>query len=156
MRVGFGYDIHALKKGRKLILGGIEIPHPKGLVGHSDGDALLHAILDAVLGAAGEGDIGDHFPNTDAKFKGTPSKNFSIKIMTMLKTKRLKVSHIDATVIAESPKLSGFKDQIRQNLGKLFSVSKSHVSVKAKTNEGFGSIGKGEAIACFAVVSLKG
>ena len=156
MRVGIGYDIHPLKKGRKLILGGVEIPFPKGLGGHSDGDVLFHAIVDAALGAMGEDDIGTHFPDTDAKWKGASSLAFVKKVNEILKTKRLKVAHIDSTVIAESPKLLDFKPRIKEHIARAFGIPASSVGVKAKCNEGFGAVGKGRAIACFAVVSLKG
>ena len=156
MRVGIGYDIHALKKGRKLRLGGVEIPFSKGLIGHSDGDALLHAIVDAVLGAMGEGDIGEHFSDKETRYKGASSLLFVQKVMGMLKIKRLKVAHIDSTVIAENPNLSSFKPKIRHKIAQSFGLPISSVGVKAKTNEGLGAVGKNKAIACLAIVSLKG
>ena len=156
MRVGIGYDIHALKKGRKLILGGIEIPSAKGLLGHSDGDVVLHAIVDAVLGAAGEGDIGEHFSDKDGRFKNAASALFVKKAKEILKQKRLRVSHIDSTVVVEAPKLFDFKRRMREKIAKEFGITVSQVGLKAKTNEGFGAVGEKKAIACFAVVSLKG
>jgi 2-C-methyl-D-erythritol 2,4-cyclodiphosphate synthase len=154
VRVGIGYDIHALKKGRKLILGGVTIPYPKGLFGHSDGDALFHAIIDAVLGAMGEGDIGELFPDSDPKNKGVSSERFVRKVSEMLKKKRLRVAHIDSVVIAEAPKLGPYKAAIKKRIAAAFGLSASSVGVKAKTNEGFGPLGKNQAIACYAVVSL--
>lgn len=155
MRVGIGYDIHALKKGRKLVLGGVEIPSPKGLVGHSDGDVVLHAIVDAVLGAAGEADIGTLFPNDDLRWKGADSKVFLSEVLKILKKKKLSVAHADSTVVLELPKLAGFREKIRRNIAQSLGIAVTSVGFKAKTNEGFGAIGKGEAIACFSVVSLK-
>jgi len=156
LRVGIGYDIHALKKGRKFILGGVEIPFSKGLSGHSDGDVLLHAIVDAVLGAAAEGDIGDYFSDQDERNKGMNSLLFIRKAAGILKKKKLKISNIDAVVIAESPRLSGHKEGMKKVIAKAFGISPAQVGIKAKTNEGFGALGKNQAIACFAVVSLKG
>jgi 2-C-methyl-D-erythritol 2,4-cyclodiphosphate synthase len=156
MRVGIGYDIHALKKGRKFILGGVHIPHPKGLEGHSDGDALFHAIVDATLGAMGEGDIGTFFPDTDKRYKGADSLLFVKEVVKLLKKKKLKLEHIDSTVIAEAPKLFDFKPKMRENIAKAFGVPVSRVGVKAKTSEGLGPVGKKKAVECLAVVSLKG
>lgn len=155
MRVGIGYDIHALKKGRGLVLGGVRIPFPRGLAGHSDGDVLTHAIADAVLGAMGGGDLGNHFPDTDARWRGADSFIFVKGIRQMLKKRRLKIAHVDSVIIAEEPKLADHKMKIQQNLAKALGLQSSQVSVKAKTNEGFGALGKKQAIACYAVVSLK-
>ena len=154
MRIGIGYDIHALRKGRKLILGGVTIPHTKGLLGHSDGDVLLHAIVDAALGAMGEGDIGSHFSDQDSRYKNADSILFVKKVKDLLKKKRLKVGHIDSTVIAEEPKLLYYKIEMVKKISQVFGIPASQVNVKAKTNEGFGEIGKKQAIACFAVMSL--
>ncbi len=153
-RVGIGYDIHALKKGRKLILGGVRVPFHKGLYGHSDGDVLYHAIVDAVLGAAGEQDLGDLFSDKDPKTKGANSLLFVNKARGVLKKKRLKIVNIDAVILAEAPKLLGWKEKIRKNVAAAFGVTVSQVGVKAKTNEGFGAVGRNQAIACQAVVSL--
>lgn len=155
MRVGIGYDIHALKKGKKLLLGGVLIPYSHGLDGYSDGDALLHAIVDAVFGALGEGDIGDHFSNKDPRWKGADSRMFVKEALSRLKKRKLVVAHIDSVIIAEAPKLGKYKEEIQKNVAKAFGLSLSSVGVKAKTNEGFGVLGRGEAIACQAVVSLK-
>ena len=154
MRVGIGYDIHALKKGRKLILGGVEIPFERGLVGHSDGDALSHAVVDALLGAAAEGDIGEYFPDTDLRYKGASSEVFLRRTTELLHRKRLEIGYIDAVILAEAPNLSRFKEKIRKKLAERLGVALSKVSVKAKTNEGFDAVGKGLAIACHAVATL--
>ncbi len=154
MRIGIGYDIHPLKAGRKLILGGVEIPFSKGLLGHSDGDVLLHAIVDAVLGAAGAGDIGDFFPDSDPRYKNADSLWFAKKVHAYLAKKGFKLKHVDATLIAEAPPLLNYKMKMRENIAKVFKLPAARVGVKAKTNEGFGAVGQGKAIACFAVVSL--
>ncbi len=154
MRVGFGYDIHALKKGRRLVLGGVELPFSKGLAGHSDGDALFHAIADALLGALGQGDLGDHFPDTDARFKNADSRLFLKKIKGLLAAQRLQVTHIDSTVITEAPKLAVYRQKMRQNIAAALGLDVTAVSVKAKTNEGFGAVGKKQAIACYAVAAV--
>ena len=155
MRVGIGYDIHALKKGRKFFLGGVEIPFSKGLLGHSDGDVLIHALVDAVLGAAGLGDIGEFFSSADPRYRNAQSSLFVKKVLGLVKKKGLKISHVDSTVIAQAPKLGPFRDKIRKNLAKIFGIRESCVGVKAKTNEGFGAVGRGKAVACFAVASLE-
>ena len=154
MRVGIGYDIHALKKGRKLVLGGVTIPYPKGLLGHSDGDVLLHAIVDAVLGAMGGGDIGDYFSDKDSRYKNADSILFVKKVRVLLRKKKLRVGNIDSTVIAEEPKLTLYKKKIRDRIAATFGIQASQVNIKAKTHEGFGEVGKKQAIACFAIVSL--
>ena len=154
MRVGIGYDIHALRKGRKLILGGISVPFSKGLVGHSDADVVLHSVIDAVLGALALGDIGDHFPDHEPRYKGKSSVFFVEKIKALLKKRRLKIAHIDTTIIAQAPKLSGHKQKIKRKIAEVFMVPLERVGVKAKTNEGFGLVGKNQAIACFSIVSL--
>lgn len=156
IRTGIGYDIHALKKGRKLILGGVEIPFGKGLAGHSDGDVLFHAIVDALLGAAKAGDIGDHFPSSDAKYRQANSRIFMDKARSLLKKKNLMVSHIDAVIIAEAPKLAPYKEKIAGSIAKALGIKSSQVSVKAKMNEGLDAIGKGQAMACYAVATVKG
>ena len=154
MHVGIGYDIHALKKGLPLILGGVSIPFPKGLVGHSDADALYHAICDAIFGAAGTGDIGDHFPDSDPRFKGAPSAVFARKARSVLKAKGFKILFIDAIIVAEAPKLFDFKTKMKKNIAKDFGVSPACVGLKAKTNEGFGAVGRNEAILCQAAVTV--
>ena len=153
-RIGIGYDIHALKKGRKLILGSVVIPFGKGLYGHSDGDVLYHAIVDAVLGAAGEQDLGDLFSDKDPEIKDASSLLFVNKAREVLKKKRLKIVNIDAIILAEAPKLLSWKEKVRKSVALAFGVAVSQVGIKAKTNEGFGAVGRNEAIACHAAVSL--
>ena len=156
MRVGIGYDIHRLKKGRKLRLGGVEIPHPKGLSGHSDGDVLIHAVVDALLGAAGLGDIGAHFSDTDPKYKNADSRLFLRAVREMLRRKKLKIVNVDAVLIAEKPKLTAYKAEMGANIARELGLKPPQVNIKAKTNEGLETIGRAEAMACTAVASLKG
>ena len=155
MRVGIGYDIHPLKAGRKLVLGGVHIPFGWGLAGHSDGDVLYHAIVDAILGAAGAGDIGDFFPDTDPRYRGADSYLFVKKALEILKKKKLKLVHLDSIILAEAPKLSADKKKIKENVARVLGLELSHVGVKAKTHEGFGAVGTKQAIACQVVVSLE-
>ncbi|MDO8462510.1 MAG: 2-C-methyl-D-erythritol 2,4-cyclodiphosphate synthase [Deltaproteobacteria bacterium] len=155
MRIGIGYDIHPLKAGRKLILGGVEIPFEKGLLGHSDADALFHAIGDALLGALGAGDMGDHFPDTDPRFQGQSSSFFLQEILKKVKKAGYVVHHLDSNVILEKPKLGPYKEEMVANISKLLKVSRDRVNVKAKRNEGLGSLGRGEGIAAQAVVLLR-
>jgi 2-C-methyl-D-erythritol 2,4-cyclodiphosphate synthase len=156
MRAGIGYDLHRLAEGRKLILGGIEVPFHKGSAGHSDGDALAHAICDALLGAAGLGDIGSHFPDTDPKWKDVSSLRFLERVRDLLVERRLRISHIDAVVILEKPKLGPLFPAMREALAKSLAISASAINLKAKTNEGVDAIGHGEAIAAQAIVTLEG
>jgi len=155
-RTGIGYDLHRLAEGRKLILGGIEVPFHKGPVGHSDGDALAHAICDALLGAAGLGDIGAHFPDTDPKWKDVSSLRFLERVRELLVEQRLRIAHIDAVVITEKPKLGPHFPAMREVLAKSLGISTSAINLKAKTNEGVDAIGHGEAIAAQAIVTLEG
>jgi 2-C-methyl-D-erythritol 2,4-cyclodiphosphate synthase len=155
-RAGIGYDLHRLAEGRKLILGGIEVPFPKGPVGHSDGDALAHAICDALLGAAGLGDIGTHFPDTDPKWKDVSSLRFLERVRELLVERRLRIAHIDAVVITEKPKLGPHFPAMREALAKSLGISTPAINLKAKTNEGVDAIGHGEAIAAQAIVTLEG
>ena len=155
-RSGIGYDLHRLSAGRKFILGGIEVPFDKGCVGHSDGDALAHAICDALLGAAGLGDIGTHFPDTDPKWKGANSLRFLAHIRSLLAEKRLRIVHLDAIVIAERPKLGPHFAAMRDALAAALGIQAAQINLKAKTNEGVGSIGRGEAIAAQAIATLEG
>jgi len=155
-RAGIGYDLHRLAEGRKLILGGIEVPFHKGPVGHSDGDALAHAICDALLGAAGLGDIGAHFPDTDPKWKDVSSLRFLERVRELLVEQRLRIAHIDAVVIMEKPKLGPHFPAMREALAKSLGISTSAINLKAKTNEGVDAIGHGEAIAAQAIVTLEG
>ncbi|KPK39489.1 MAG: hypothetical protein AMJ78_08430 [Omnitrophica WOR_2 bacterium SM23_29] len=155
MRVGLGYDIHRLVEGRKLILGGVEIPYIKGLEGYSDADVLLHAICDAILGAIGKGDIGIHFPDTDPAFKDIPSIELLDEVKETVKTSGYKIINIDSTLILEEPKLGPFKNKMKQIISRLLGVTEDMINIKATTQEGVGSIGRGEAIAAYAIVSVE-
>ena len=156
MRIGIGYDIHRLQKGRKLCLGGVRIPHPKGLAGHSDGDVLIHAVVDALLGAAALGDIGEHFSDRGTRYKDADSRFFLLQTRRLLAKKKLRVLNVDSVIVAERPNLSKYKRRMRGNIARALGVAVSRVNVKAKTNEGLGPLGKGQAIACYALASLKG
>lgn len=153
-RIGTGYDIHRLVEGRKLIIGGINIPYIKGLLGHSDGDVLLHAICDALLGALAEGDIGQHFPDTDPKYHNISSTELLRTVNDLVKKKNFMIGNIDTVVIAQEPKLSPFKKQIQEKISQILKVKEGNVNIKAKTNEGIGEIGQEEAIACLAVATI--
>ena len=150
-----GYDIHRLVPDRKLVLGGEEIPYIKGLVGYSDADVLLHALCDAILGALGLGDIGEHFPNTDPKYKDISSMELLKEVGTLLDKKSHSVNNIDITLVMEEPRLSPFKERMRQNIASVLKMDVDDINIKATTNEGVGSIGRVEAIAAFAVVTLE-
>ncbi len=154
MRVGIGYDIHRLRKGGKLRLGGVFIPFSKGLVGHSDGDVVLHAIVDAVLGALGEGDIGSHFSDKDARFRGADSMLFVRQTRALLHHKGYRIENVDCTIIAEEPKLGPFREKIRRSIAGGFGIPTGAVGVKAKTNEKLGPVGQKRAMICLAVASL--
>lgn len=155
MKVGIGYDIHRLVEDRALILGGIEIPYVKGLLGYSDGDVVLHAIADAMLGAIGSGDIGEYFPNTDEQYKDIKSLEILRKTADMVYSKKLAIGNIDTVIIAEEPKLYPFKQKMVEAIAGILGIDKNKVNIKATTNEGVGSIGKGDAIAAYAVVILE-
>jgi len=155
-RSGIGYDLHRLSEGRKLMLGGIAVPFDKGSVGHSDGDVLSHAICDALLGAGGLGDIGTHFPDTDLKWKGVSSLLFLEHTRKLLDERHLYISHLDAVVICERPKLGPHFPAMRAALAKSLGIASGQVNLKAKTNEGMGEIGRGEAIAAHAIATLEG
>ena len=155
MRIGTGYDVHKLVEGRKLILGGVEIPHYLGLLGHSDADVLLHAIMDALLGAAALGDIGLHFPDTDDKYKGADSSKLLEEVNKLIHEAGYKISNIDATIIAQKPKLKPFIDEMRMNIAKTLDLDISRVSVKATTEEHLGFTGREEGIAAQAVCLLE-
>ena len=154
MRVGIGYDVHRLVPERRLVLGGMEIPFQKGLLGWSDGDVLIHAIIDALLGAAALGDIGSHFPPNDPAYEDISSIKLLGRVGNMLKSQGWRISNIDATVIAESPKLSPFFEEIGRKLAQALLVDESCIGTKAKTNEGLGFIGQGEGIAAYAVALI--
>ena len=153
--VGIGYDVHRLIEGRKLILGGIEIPHDRGLDGHSDADVLTHAIADALLGAAGEKDIGHHFPNTDPSIKGIDSQEILRRVQAILTTKKLAIVNIDCSLIAEAPKVSPHLQAMRTKLSETLQIPPQRIGVKATTNEGLGFIGRGEGIAAMAVACVQ-
>jgi len=153
-RCGIGYDLHRLEEGRKLIVGGIELPFDKGPVGHSDGDVLAHALCDALLGAAGLGDIGTHFPDTDPKWKGANSMLFLEHARKLVDEKHLAIEHIDAVVIAEKPNLGPHFPKMRGALAKALSVGPEQINLKAKTNEGVDAIGRGGAIVAYVVATL--
>ncbi|MGB8459296.1 MAG: 2-C-methyl-D-erythritol 2,4-cyclodiphosphate synthase [Candidatus Acidiferrum sp.] len=154
VRCGIGYDLHRLAEGRKLIIGGIELPFDKGPVGHSDGDVLAHALCDALLGAAGLGDIGTHFPDTDPKWKGANSLLFLEHTRTLLGGKNFVIEYVDAVVILEKPKLGPHFPKMREALARSLGISTDQISLKAKTNEGVDAVGHGEAIAAYVVATL--
>ena len=154
MRIGHGFDVHRLVTGRKCIIGGVEIAHDKGLDGHSDADVLLHAICDALLGAATLGDIGKHFPPTDARYKGIDSRELLRHVVDLIQQKNYKVGNIDATVICEAPKLSSYTAQMCANIAADCGVEVSQINVKATTTERLGFTGRGEGIAAEAVCIL--
>lgn len=153
MRVGFGYDSHRFAEGRKLVIGGVEIPHDRGLQGHSDADVLCHAVTDAVLGALGLGDIGKHFPDTDDNWKDAVSTGLLKRVVDMAEMQGYTVEWLDSTVVAESPRLAPHIDQMKTTLSRA-GIPLAAINIKAKTNEGMGFIGRGEGIAAFAVCVL--
>ena len=155
IRTGFGFDIHRLKKGGKLIIGGVEIPFEKGLVGHSDGDLVLHAICDAALGAVCAGEIGEYFPPTKETKKGISSVFITKKILEIIKKKGASIVHIDATIVAQAPKMKPHYLEVRKSLNKIFKIGLGNISFKSKSHEGLGDIGKGNAMQAFAVVNVK-
>ncbi len=154
-RCGIGYDVHRLAKGRKLILGGVEIAHSHGLEGHSDADVLSHAIADALLGAIGAGDIGQHFPNTDESIRGISSIEILKRVTELLTDKRARVLNVDATLIAETPKITPHVPAMRQKIATAIGTSESNVSVKATTNEKLGPVGRGEGMAAIAIATIE-
>ena len=154
MRIGMGYDVHRLTEGRKLIIGGVDIPYEKGLLGHSDADVLLHAIMDALLGAAALGDIGKHFPDSDPAYKGISSMELLGKVGQLLEDNSFLIENIDATIIAQAPKMRPYIDTMRENIARVLQVEVSQVNVKATTEEGLGFTGTGEGISSQAVCLL--
>ena len=154
MRIGMGYDVHRMVEDRKLIMGGVEIPYEKGLLGHSDADVLLHAIMDALLGAAALGDIGKHFPDTDPAFKGISSVKLLQHVGELLEENKFLIENIDATIIAQAPKMRPYIDQMRQNIASALQIEAEQVSVKATTEEGLGFTGTGEGISAQAICML--
>ena len=154
MRIGSGYDVHKLVEGRKLILGGVEIPYEKGLLGHSDADVLVHAVMDALLGAAALGDIGRHFPDTDPAYKGADSMKLLAHVRKLIEEKGYFIENIDATVIAQRPRLAPYIDQMKANIASVLAISPDQVNVKATTEEGLGFTGHGLGIAASSVCLL--
>jgi len=155
MRVGLGYDVHQLVSSRKLILGGVEIPHTHGLLGHSDADVLLHAIKDALLGAVALGDIGKHFPDTDPQYKGISSLLLLAKVKELLAEQGYSLNNLDSTIVAQTPKLAPYIPKMQENIAKVLGVSLEQINVKATTTEGLGFAGRKEGIAAYAIVSVK-
>ena len=154
MRIGSGIDVHAFGPGDFIMLGGVRVPHSHGVLAHSDGDVVLHALCDALLGAAGLGDIGQHFRDTDPQWKGADSKSFVRSVMNMLLIRKLRVGNADITVLAEGPKVGPVRDEIRRQVAELLEVSEENVNVKATTTEKLGFLGRKEGIAAQAIVLL--
>jgi|SRR5215212_5557441 len=155
VRCGIGYDVHRFGDGRKLILGGVEIAHSRGLDGHSDADVLSHAVADALLGAIGAGDIGEHFPNTDESIKGISSLEILSAVAELLRNKSAHPVNVDATIIAEAPKIAPHVAKMRRVMADALGMSETDISVKATTNEGLGTIGRGEGIAAMAIANVE-
>jgi len=155
MRIGMGYDVHKLATDRELIIGGVTIPYEKGLLGHSDADVLLHTVMDALLGAAALGDIGKHFPETDKKYKGASSMELLKEVGEMIEAELYIIENIDATIIAQKPKMRPYIDEMRQNIADVLAISIEQVNVKATTEEGLGFTGSGEGISSHAVCALE-
>jgi len=155
IKTGFGYDVHKLVEGRKLFLGGVEVPFSKGLIGHSDGDCLIHAVVDALLGAAGESDIGQCFPDTDPKYKNVRSTSLLKEVVRRIKEKNVEILNIDSIIIAEKPHLASYVPQMKEMLCSIINIRQEDFGIKAKTNEGLGMIGQGKAIAALAVVLVQ-
>lgn len=155
MRVGMGYDVHKLTDNRKLVIGGVEIPYEKGLLGHSDADVLLHAIMDALLGAAALGDIGKHFPDNDDAYRGISSITLLKRVGELLEDKNYIIENIDATIIAQSPKMRPYIDQMECNIAQTLGIDREQVNVKATTEEGLGFTGSGEGISAQAVAAIE-
>ncbi len=155
MRIGMGYDVHLLTENRKLIIGGVDIPFTKGLLGHSDADVLLHAIADALLGAAGLGDIGRHFPDNDVQYKNISSMILLQKTIDLLRNKNYTVINIDATIIAQMPKMAPYIEIMRSNVAKVLSLDKEYINIKATTEEGLGFTGAGQGIAANAITLIE-
>lgn len=155
MRVGFGYDVHRLVNGRPLILGGVEIPYEKGLLGHSDADVLVHSVMDALLGAAGAGDIGRHFPDSDERYKGIKSLILLSRVGEILNEKGFSVGNIDAVVVTQQPKLAPYMEEMKLNMAKALAIDPARINVKATTTEGLGFTGTGEGIAAYGTALLK-
>ncbi len=155
MRFGIGYDVHKLVEGRELVLGGVAVPFEKGLAGHSDADVLVHAIMDALLGAAGQGDIGRHFPDTDLQYKGISSLKLLERAVGVISGTGYRVNNVDSIIVAQRPKLAPYTDEMKSKLAGIMNIHPSQVNVKATTTEGLGFTGIGEGIAAYAVASLE-
>jgi 2-C-methyl-D-erythritol 2,4-cyclodiphosphate synthase len=155
IRCGIGYDVHRLAKGRKLILGGVEIAHSRGLEGHSDADVLSHAIADALLGAIGAGDIGQHFPNTDESIRGMSSIDILREIKALLTKNKAQAINVDATILAEAPKIARYIPVMRKAIARAIDLDESRIGIKATTNEGLGAIGRSEGIAAMAIATVE-
>jgi len=155
MRVGQGFDAHAFQAGGRLVLGGVHVPYDRGLEAHSDGDVVLHALCDALLGAAGLGDIGDHFPDTELRFKDISSVELLIRTFQRIREEGFLVNNVDATILAEAPRLDRHRHAMQSNIADVLEVDPSVVNIKATTMEGLGAVGKGEAIAAMCVVTLR-
>ena len=154
-RFGMGYDVHRLVEGRKLILGGVEIPWEKGLLGHSDADVLLHAVADALLGAAALGDIGRHFPDTDEKFAGADSMKLLAEVVRLVREKGYRVGNVDATIVAQAPKIAPYIEKMAENIARVLGVERDCVNVKATTEERLGFTGSGEGMSAYAVAGIE-
>jgi 2-C-methyl-D-erythritol 2,4-cyclodiphosphate synthase len=154
-RIGHGYDVHKLKEGKKFIIGGVEIDHHKGAVGHSDADIVIHVICDALLGALSLGDIGKHFPDTDNKYKGIDSKILLQKVMKLVEDKKYQISNVDVTILLQKPKLRSYIDSMRDTLSNIMEIDSSQISIKATTTEGLGFVGREEGVAAHCVCILK-
>jgi len=154
-RIGFGYDIHRLEAGRRLVLGGTDIPSAAGLLGHSDGDALVHAVIDALLGALGEGDVGAHFPDTDPRFAGARSVGLLESVMGLVRSRGAEIVNVDTVIVAEEPKMGPHIPAMKATLAPVLGIRPSAIGIKAKTNEGLGPVGEKQAIACYAVALIK-
>jgi 2-C-methyl-D-erythritol 2,4-cyclodiphosphate synthase len=156
MRIGSGFDVHAFGPGDFIMLGGLRIPHSHGVVAHSDGDVVLHALCDALLGAAGLGDIGQHFSDSDPQWRGADSRRFVVSVLALLHARRLAVANVDLTVLAQAPKIAPYREAMRRQIAQLLEVGEERVNIKATTTEGLGFLGRAEGIAAQAVVLLSG
>lgn len=155
MRIGFGYDVHKLVKNRDLIIGGVNIPHNEGLLGHSDADVLVHAIMDSILGALALGDIGKHFPDTDENYKDISSMKLLKEVYSLMVEKKYEISNLDATIAAQRPKLASYIEEMRQNISKVLNTSIDNINIKATTTEELGFVGREEGISAYGVCLLK-
>jgi 2-C-methyl-D-erythritol 2,4-cyclodiphosphate synthase len=155
MKIGQGYDVHRLEAGRTLVIGGVRIPYEKGLLGHSDADVLVHAVCDAILGAVGLGDLGQHFPDTDPRFKDISSLNLLSHCAELIEAEGYQVSNLDATIIAQAPKLAPYREQMQSNMARTLNIPPERISIKATTTEGLGFTGQGQGMAAMCVVLLE-